>query len=1194
MLKASGLHTFNSYLSSIPEGALFVAENVNIDRSGVVEPRRGIAQYCDLPTTAKQLLVYKDKLFAHYNDKLAVITGEDTYTVIKENSSSLDDVSIIESLTNLRLKFIEANGNLYITTNEGIVRFSSNRDITTYDVSPAGGVKALGLQAITDYTSDSGFLPKFSKVAYRVTWGKTDNNDNFIEGAPSPSIEVINVADRVCNARLLIDVPSQVDTSYFFRIYRTDVFSSEDFAGIADLVVSDESKLVFEQGHDGVTTQYDILDEAPIFFRDSQVPLYTNAFSGEGILQANEAPPFAQDITLYNNYTFYGNTRQKHTKLITLLGSERFISYGAVEDAIKINTVVYDGIDDETTITFNTNHELIVGQDVIIYHSTPIVSAVFEVKAITANTIVIDGDVGFDQTDAPTLHGSQITTQVGVAPIQTYTFVGRKEIFELEFEGYTAYPDYDNATAYVVGDKVTYLDNSYIATAPTTGNLPTDVTFWSPTTSAMQVQYPHGSYVQMFSAEDQVKYVVWFYTDDTQLFLPPSVPNAVFIGVDLTDEPTRTAEQVRTSFTDAVLNATFDFDLLEDGINPIVRVSTARSGLATDTTVSGGASVVSVKIQEGYGEDLAQQRPRLPKFVSAALSIFDAATSLSRTINSNPNETLNAYYLFDPQGLGGQIQLETKVLGETSFTISSNLQSVAESFNPVLSNVASNNERRANRVYFSKLSQPDAVPLVNFIDVGPRDEAILRIVALRDSMFIFKEKSIFRLAGDNPNNFTVVLHDNSAALITPDALTVLNNSIYALTTQGISQISDTGLTVVSRPIEDKISMVTAPRFRSVLHTIFAASYEQDRSFFLWVPKIETDQYATQCYRLNVFTNTWTSWDVNAKAAIVVPAENVLYKAAGDITSIEKERKNLTRTDYADRQFDSEIIADAFERQNQNIIKMGSVTNIVKGDTLVQTQYVTVSQVNRLMSKLEGDPVVEQLPDPSFYTRRINTGDDLTQFLTDLHDQLVADTLIDPSPLSFAGSFSVVQQRYNDLIDKINAGSLAFKTYSPSVGTVDFELIVENRNPATQEIAVLGITPVLQGPIIIYKAIRSEVVYAPLSFGDPAIMKHIRAGTMMFANADLAFGNLTYSTDLSPSYEGVDFTLEGDGSWGIFFYSSTSWGGEGTQRPFRTLIPRQKQRCRFIRPRFVHSTAFYKYLLYGVSFDLEVTNSRGYK
>jgi len=177
MLKASGLHTFNSYLSVVPEGALFVAENVNIDRGGVIEPRRGIGQYSNLPSTAKQLLVYKDKLFTHYADRLAFIVNG-IYTDVKENSSSLVEASFIEAAANLRIKTVEANGNLYVTTSAGILRFSSNRDLTDYEVSRAGGIKALGLQAYTDYSIGSGFLPGYSKVAYRVTWGKIDKNEN--------------------------------------------------------------------------------------------------------------------------------------------------------------------------------------------------------------------------------------------------------------------------------------------------------------------------------------------------------------------------------------------------------------------------------------------------------------------------------------------------------------------------------------------------------------------------------------------------------------------------------------------------------------------------------------------------------------------------------------------------------------------------------------------------------------------------------------------------------------------------------------------------------------------------------------------------------------------------------------------------------------------------------------------------------
>jgi hypothetical protein len=1152
MLKASGLHTFNSYLSVIPEGALFVAENVNIDRGGVIEPRRGIGQYSNLPSTAKQLLVYKDKLFTHYADRLAYIVNG-IYTDVKETSASLVEASFIEAAANLRIKTVEANGNLYVTTSAGVLRFSSNRDLSDYDVSRAGGVKALGLQAYTNYSIGSGFLPGFSKVAYRVTWGKIDKNENFIEGAPSPSIEVINVSSDSCNTNVIIDVPSEIDTTYFFRIYRTDVFSSTDFEGIPDLVVSDELKLVFEQGHDGITTQYNINDIATTTFRDSQVPLYTNQFSGEGILQANDAPPFALDIALYSNHTFYANTRQKHNTLITLLGSESFTSFGAVEDAISIISIVYDGIGDKTTITLSANHGLIAGTEIVLFYLEPgITSELLIVESVTPTTLVFDGDLGVDLVDAPTIHASSLSITKTGFPAQKYFFVGRKEIQNLTFEGYTDATD-------------------------------------------REAKYPTGSYVTLYSAEDQIKYVVWFYSDTAELDNPPSVTNAVFIKVDLTTEATRTNEQVAATVATAMLSSTFDFDVAQDNINPeTLQISTSKSGFATNATKTGSPSVTITPVQEGYGEDISFGYARLPKFVSAGLSVFDAATSLTRCINSNPNEKVNAYYLFEPSGLGGKIQLESKVLDEVTFSVTSTQSEVVNSFSPVLSNITSSNEKRSNRLYFSKQSQPDAVPLVNFIDVGPRDEAILRIVALRDSMFIFKEKSIYRLAGDNPANFLLVLHDNSAALITSDALSVLNNSIFALTTQGVCQISDTGLSVVSRPIEDKVTRITAPRFRSIQHTIFAASYEQDRAFFLWVPKEETDDYARECFRYNVFTNTWTTWDVNATSAVVVPAENVLYKSAGDLPLIEKERKELTRLDYADRQYTTEIIPDALVRANEHIIKMSSVSNIQKGDTLVQTQYVTISQVERLIAKLKTDPMVTALPDPSVYNFTLNVGDNLPTFLITLETQLLADGFIAGPTITFPADFESLQVAYNQLIAKMNAGSLSFTTYQTSTGSKSFELIVEERFPATQEIKVLAVTPLLEGDIELFKSIRSEVIYAPIAFGEPALMKHVRAGTMMFANANLAFGNLTYSTDLSPAYEGMDFTLEGDGSWGIFFYSSTSWGGEGTQRPFRTLIPRQKQRCRFIRPRFVHNTAFYKYLLYGVSFDFEPTNSRGYK
>jgi hypothetical protein len=1197
MIKAAGLHTFNSYLSAIPEGALFKAENVNIDRAGVIEPRRGITQFATLTSPAKQLLIYKDKLFAQYGtDILALISNLGVVTPIPNA-----DIEPVEP--NLRIKSVESNGNLYITTKKGIKRFSSDSTITNYEIELAGGIKPVGVTAVPDYSAGSTFMLPFSKVGYRVTWGKIDKNENFIEGPPSPLIEVINATAQPCAVKLTIDTPPQVDTTYFFRIYRTAVFDAPNITALSDVTINDELKLVYEQAHTGVSS-YTITDIEPTIRRDTNEGLYTNEFSGEGILQANEAPPLAKDIALYANHMFYANTLKKHNLLLTLLGTEKFVSVGALEDTIKITNTTLVG--PNTKFTFSANHSILppnpntYPDNVIIYKAsspssppTAHVATVVRGLGEGPNELYVQGDF-VTNVDNLTIHSSRIITE-RLPTFNIYHFVGRKTIFDLAFEGYA------NA-----GERAT--------------------------------KYPATRYVTLFSA-DGIKYVLWFAIDTNQL--PPNVSDAVFIKVNLAPHSSRTSAQMADLVETAFLDNSYDFDvamvyeeysatkayqtddfaadyttgLVYKALQPstgqpltnptywqlqagllagTLEISTNVSGYSSSPSVANPGAPITLTIKQiGYGEDVTNKRVRLGKSLSPSINTFITANSLAKLINKNTSEIIYAYYLYDANGLPGKILLETKNITDGQFFVKGDQDDVKESFNPAL-NASSSDERRPNRIYYSKVQQPDAVPIVNYIDIGPRDEAILRIVALRESMFIFKEKSIYRLSGDAPSNFFIQLHDNSAALVTPDALTVLNNSIYALTTQGVSQITVNGLSVLSRPIEDKITKILAPRFKSILHTVFAASYEQDRAFFLWVPKLEDDTYAKECYRYNVFTNTWTSWNVNARAAIVHPVENRLYKSSGDINEIERERKDLLRKDYADRQYPKQLPANSIVDLNKKIISINTV-NIEKGDTLVQAQVITISQINRLVEKIENDPAATGLN----YSMRIAKGDDPTAFLNNLLNKLKNDGIL---PLSVNINFAfdiqnvALQTAFNQLVTALNAPSstIVFKTFTQVTETIDVELLVESVDTVQGSIKVLAITPILQGNLTLYKAIKSEVIYAPITFGDPVSMKHIRVGTAMFANADLAFGNLSYSTDLSPNYEGVDFTLEGDGSWGTFFYSSTTWGGEGTQRPFRTLIPRQKQRCRFIRPRFVHSTAFYKYLLYGVSFDLELTNTRGYK
>jgi hypothetical protein len=106
-------------------------------------------------------------------------------------------------------------------------------------------------------------------------------------------------------------------------------------------------------------------------------------------------------------------------------------------------------------------------------------------------------------------------------------------------------------------------------------------------------------------------------------------------------------------------------------------------------------------------------------------------------------------------------------------------------------------------------------------------------------------------------------------------------------------------------------------------------------------------------------------------------------------------------------------------------------------------------------------------------------------------------------------------------------------------------------------------------------------------------KHFREGTIMFENSNYSGATIAYSSDLSPFYEEIDFMGQGSGDWGQFVWGQQNWGGVGAPIPFRTLIPRQKQRCRFINIKFDHMAAREKFSIYGVSLTYRIVSGRGY-
>lgn len=491
----------------------------------------------------------------------------------------------------------------------------------------------------------------------------------------------------------------------------------------------------------------------------------------------------------------------------------------------------------------------------------------------------------------------------------TYTFQGSVETYTTDFTG-TIHSDYVNA-------------------APGTAK-----------------------YFTLTSANDERTYVIWW--NESANDEEPSISGAINIEVPIVGGDT--VSQIVTKTATAINTATDDFNISIIGGTELESICSNNGYVTVVPTETVTGSFTNTKDGLGTGEDAAAKKiflPRVPTGTengpTTSQQLEQVARSLVKVITEE-DDIVYAYYISGFNDVPGQILFEQQITTGPAFYLNSNVGNQFVPFLPVSGNtIISTNEVKPNRIYFSKYQQPEAFPLANYIDIGPQDREIKRIIPLRDSLLIFKEDGIYRLSGDVAP-FTVAPFDFSSQVLAADTLVVLNNQIYGLSTQGVIVVTDTGVSVISRPIENQLLKVLREGFDYKLPS-FGVTYETDRSYLLWTVSSSTDTVATQCFRYNTFTNSWTRWNNSKTCGIVNFADDKLYLGAGDLNIIEKERKSLTRTDYADREYDLEVQLDGIV---DNTIALNSVSEVEVGDVVLQMQYLTSSQFNRILEKLDRD------------------------------------------------------------------------------------------------------------------------------------------------------------------------------------------------------------------------------------------------
>jgi len=245
--------------------------------------------------------------------------------------------------------------------------------------------------------------------------------------------------------------------------------------------------------------------------------------------------------------------------------------------------------------------------------------------------------------------------------------------------------------------------------------------------------------------------------------------------------------------------------------------------------------------------------------------------------------------------------------------------------------VVSNADEKQNRVFISKQSQVEAVPAFSFVDVGSRNFPIDRVVALRDGIFFFKKDGIYRLSGETFSNFTVTLIDNTAALLVPESAVAFNNQVFCFTDQGICAVSDSGVQIMSVPIEKTLLELSSEQFTNFPLASFGVAYESARLYMFFTVTEEADEFATQAFVYNSLTDSWTRWVLTRTCGVVNTSVNKLFMAEADSGQVMIERKDYTNADFADKQFAVTITVVTSTTE----ITLSSAANVVAGMTLVQ-------------------------------------------------------------------------------------------------------------------------------------------------------------------------------------------------------------------------------------------------------------------
>jgi len=328
----------------------------------------------------------------------------------------------------------------------------------------------------------------------------------------------------------------------------------------------------------------------------------------------------------------------------------------------------------------------------------------------------------------------------------------------------------------------------------------------------------------------------------------------------------------------------------------------------------------------------------VPPGSSPATGLDQTARGIVKAINTDASSAVYARYISGVTDVPGRMLLFSKTFDSNAIQLRANTTLAGTAFNPALpssfgTTVQSEQDVQPNAVYISKVSEPEAVPLTNYILVGSRNKQILRIFALRDSVIVLKEDGVFRIDGDAVTNFTATILDGTVICVSAKSATVINNQVIFLSNQCVCLVSGTSVQIVSRKIEAPIAAVLGSS--NLVTYTSGVSYESERLYLL-TTLAPNGTTAGVVYVYNTLTDAWTTWDTFFKQGLVGPNDTLYLIDFND--KILKERKNANRLDYTAESYAATCVSVASDGLSG--VFTSSLSTPVAGDVFVYNNIIS--------------------------------------------------------------------------------------------------------------------------------------------------------------------------------------------------------------------------------------------------------------